>query len=365
LAAPPKILIAPLDWGLGHATRCIPVIKYLLGLGCTVYIGASGPVAILLRANFPDLGILPLEGYNIRYSRSRKSFAAKIAFQIPKILIAIHREKIWLRQQQARYGFDLVISDNRYGLKHKDVFSVIMTHQLQIHSGKGRLVNWLLRRLHYPLLQQFNQCWVVDNPGENNIGGSLSHPAVNPANARYIGLLSQMQVQRTVVKKAGHILVLLSGPEPMRSQLEALILKQAALCTSFTFTIAAGNPGGTIPAAIPEHIVYYSYLDAAALQGCLAEAELIVCRSGYSTLMDLAATRKQALLIPTPGQAEQEYLAHYLRGQGLFFSCDQELLNLAKDIITALQYPGFSGNDYYDEGGLLKGALLSTGKLPG
>jgi len=366
LAVPSNILIAPLDWGLGHATRCIPVIKYFLAQGCTVRIGASGPVAILLGANFPDLEILPLDGYNIRYSRHRKAFAATIIFQVPKILKAIRREKKWLRRQQERYKFDLVISDNRYGLQLKEVTSVIMTHQLQIHSGQGRVADWLLRRFHYPLLQKFDQCWVVDNPGSNNIGGALSHPGTIPANARYIGLLSQMEAGAVIGKgQQEQILVILSGPEPMRGLLEAELLKQAAACTAYTFILVAGNPGGCIPADIPGNVQYHTYLDAAALQQQMTAAGFVICRSGYSTLMDLAALYRKALLIPTPGQAEQEYLGNYLMKKGLFLCRKQELLDLEKDISEGLTYPGFSGNNYYDGGKLLGEAVTAAGKLPG
>lgn len=364
MAVPSNILIAPLDWGLGHATRCIPVIKYFLGQGCQVRIGASGPVAILLRANFPDLEILPLDGYNIRYSRHRKAFAATIIFQIPKILKAIRREKKWLRRLQDQYKFDFVISDNRYGLRHKEVLSVIMTHQLQIHSGQGRVADRLLRWLHYPLLQRFDQCWVVDNPGKDNIGGTLSHPAMIPVNARYIGLLSQLSGVKVVKQEQhNHILVLLSGPEPMRGLLEAELLRQAATCRAYTFTLVAGNPSGVIPGDVPGHVQYYCYLDAAALQEHLKNTALVICRSGYSTLMDLAALGSKALLIPTPGQAEQEYLGNYLMAQGLFLCRKQELLNLENDIKAGLGYPGFSGSDYYDGGRLLKEAVIAAGKL--
>ena len=334
--------MAPLDWGLGHATRCIPVVRYLLEKECEVTIAAGGAVAILLRSNFPGLTILPIEGYRVSYGGSGSAFALKILLQIPKILKAIRSERKWLAKVQNDKKFDLVISDNRYGLKIKRVPSVIMTHQLHIKSGAGRLVDRLLRLVHYRILARFDECWVVDHRNEGSIGGELSHPEKIPSNARYIGLLSQLSPdlpQRKPTK--GAVLVLLSGPEPQRSLLEQKILSQVSSNSPYQYTIVGGNPGGCIPDNLSPGIDYYTHLNAFELQEFFAKAEIIVCRSGYSTLMDLAVMGKRALLIPTPGQSEQEYLAKYLTEQGLFFCSKQSSLALERDITLALERPGF------------------------
>ncbi len=348
LNRPLKILLSPLDWGLGHATRCIPIIRYLLEKQCEVTIAAEGATALLLKDNFPALTILPVQGYKIRYSSSASRFTFKILIQIPKILRAIKNERKWLSKVQEQYGFDLVISDNRYGLKISGLASVIMTHQLQIQSGAGALVDRFLLRAHYRILERFDQCWVVDHEGPNHMGGKLSHPNQKPSNARYIGLLSQLTFQLPKPNLAGNeVLILLSGPEPQRSLLEQKILSQIPENTSYRYTVVGGNPAGGVPEKLPAGVEYYTHQDAAQLQELMLRTALVVCRSGYSTLMDLAVMGKKALLIPTPGQSEQEYLALDLSKKGMFLSKNQDALDLEKDLAAAVKcsgFPAFSGD---------------------
>jgi len=342
LKRPLKILLVPLDWGLGHATRCIPIIRYLLEKQCDVTVAADGQAALLLRGNFPDIKILPVEGYKVRYSRGSRTFALKILTQVPKILKAIRSERRWLAEVQGQNKFDLVISDNRYGLKIAGLTSVIMTHQIQVMSGAGDMIDRLLLKLHCRILEKFDQCWVVDHQGQNNIGGQLSHPELMPSDARYIGLLSQLTAapSRQTTKEGG-VLVLLSGPEPQRTILEQRILSQITGNSKYQYIVVGGNPGGVVPDYVPSGTDYYTHLNALQLQTRMENADLVICRSGYSTLMDLAVMGKKALLIPTPGQSEQEYLAGNLTKRGLFFSTKQALLDLQHDIPEALKFPGF------------------------
>jgi len=340
-ALPFRILITPLDWGLGHATRCIPVIRYFMEQGCMVTIAASGATALLLKENFPGIPQLQLPGYGITYSRSGRSFAPKIIAQIPKILRAIRRERQWLREMQAVHRFDLVVSDNRYGLKIDGLPSVIMTHQLQIMTGFGPTADYLMRKMHYSLLEKFDACWVVDEPENSGLAGALSHPRKLPANPQYMGLLSQLVPDGKLPLQTGPLLVLLSGPEPMRGILENKILGQIRGLEDHRFHIVAGNPSGAVPAHLPSHVTYATHANARELATALATTPLVICRSGYSTLMDLAMLGKKALLIPTPGQSEQEYLARHLKAQGTAFSIRQAEMDLKKDIAEALNYKGF------------------------
>ena len=296
---------------------------------------------MLLRGNFPGLPQLPLPGYGITYSRSGGSFVVKIVAQIPKILGAIRRERQWLREMQARHQFDLVISDNRYGLKITGLKSVIMTHQLQIMTGFGAIADYTMRKLHYRILEKFDECWVVDEQENGGLAGALSHPKQIPSNACYLGLLSQLVRSTNELEQNGRILVLLSGPEPMRSILEDKILAQIAQLDGYHFHLIAGNPAGVAPAHTPGHLTYATHANARDVAAALSTAQLVICRSGYSTLMDLAMLGKKALLIPTPGQSEQEYLAEYLQAQGIALSRRQAEMNLEKDIIEASGYTGF------------------------
>lgn len=342
MSQPKKILIAPLDWGLGHTTRCIPIIRYLIRKGCHVVVAAEGAPAQLLGENFPEITILTLKGYHIHYSKNKNRFATAILRQIPKILRTIRAEHSWLNAQQNIHHFDAVISDNRYGLYHPEIPSVIMTHQLQILSGKGKVIDHWFRKLHYRFLQRFSKCWIVDMPGEDNLAGILAHPAEIPSNAAYIGLLSQMLPLEKPVKKNGTILVLLSGPEPARSQLLSLLIQQAKALSDYSFLFVAGDPSGKDWPGLPAHIRYYTHLNAEQLSVALTEATLVICRSGYSTLMDLCMMEQRALLIPTPGQTEQEYLAHYLQSREIALSVEQDALQLSRDIPSALTKKGFT-----------------------
>lgn len=344
---------------MGHTTRCIPIITYLLSLDCEVTVAAETQAATLLKTNFPELEILPLRGYRVSYARSAKGFSVKILSQIPKILRAIAHERRWLRELVEQRKFDLVISDNRYGLKVSGVPSVIMTHQLMIKSGKGAIVDRLLQKVHYRVLESFDECWVVDRPGADNLADQLSHPKQIPLNANYIGWLSQLSVGDITENRNGPILILLSGPEPTRTMLEVLLLEQCVALPHYNFIFVAGTTTGTVPDKLPGHITYHTYVSAKQLSQILPTASLVVCRSGYSTVMDLAIAGKKALLIPTPGQPEQEYLAVSLMARGLFLYQNQVSLNLATDLPKAFSYSGFQVPDQ-DVGGvsmLLKAAI--------
>lgn len=330
---------------MGHTTRCIPIISYLLSQDCDVCVAAEGQAATLLQTNFPGLEILPLRGYRVSYARNAGGFALKILTQVPKIVSAIGRERRWLKELVKQRKFDLIISDNRYGLKVPGVPSVIMTHQLQIKSGKGALIDRLIQNAHYRILQTFDECWVVDRPGLDNLADELAHPKQLPVNAKYIGWLSQLRASEAYENVEGSILILLSGPEPTRTMLEVLLLEQCAALDQYKFTFVAGTTTGTVPDGLPGHINYHTYVNAKQLSQILQTTSLVVCRSGYSTLMDLAIAGKKALLIPTPGQPEQEYLAERLMARGFFLYQDQAWLNLSADIPKALSYSGFEVAD--------------------
>ncbi len=319
------------------------LVRYLLSEGHEVIMAGEDPAAGILKAAFPEIAVLPLEGYRISYSKKRSGFMLHIIRQIPKILRAIRRERRWLQELLRSEHFDLVISDNRYGLYSREVHSVILTHQLRVISGMGKAADGILRKLHYRLLGRFAACWVVDNPGSDSLGGILSHPGAIPKNARYVGWLSQFSAQAMeVAETSGQILVLISGPEPTRSLFESDLLKQASALPQYHFTVAAGAPAGRTPGGLPSHIGYHPYLGTSDLQDAIARSELVICRSGYSTLMDLAVLQKKALLVPTPGQTEQEYLGKWLQENGTCLTVRQERLNLERDIPAALTFPGFS-----------------------
>ncbi len=316
------ILLAPLDWGLGHATRCIPLIYSLQKYRATVILAGEGPVAALLKQEFPLIQILPLKGYRIRYSPGKRSFLLKILSQLPKIQAAINQENKWLKVVAQTMPLHGIISDNRMGLYSSSLPSVYITHQLKIDSGLG-WINRFAQMLHYKYIKRFAECWVPDLPGKSgSLGGSLSHPTRPPRiPVKYLGSLSRFKPETRAEKY--DLLVLLSGPEPQRTIFENLLLGQlAGLPARIAFV--RGLPGEIKNTGDLDNVTFFNHLPTAELNILINEAALVLARAGYSTIMDLAALQKKAILVPTPGQGEQEYLARYLHDGGFFYTCSQE-----------------------------------------
>ena len=198
----PRILIAPLDWGLGHATRCIPIIRELLANECDVWLAGEGVQHKLLAKEFPELTILDLSGYNIKYSKTKTGLFFRLIGQIPKMLDIISFENRWLKIKNEALEFDAVISDNRYGFYNNKVYNVFMTHQLGIKTGFGFFFDSILRRLNYAYIKKFEACWVPDEKSERNLAGELSHPKKLPKPpVHYLGLLSRFQSSGVQKKK--------------------------------------------------------------------------------------------------------------------------------------------------------------------
>lgn len=325
-------LIAPLDWGLGHATRCIPFIRFLLQNGNNLIVCGEGQVAALLQKEFPQIKLLDLKGYRISYPKQRGFFIFKIIAQLPKLFFAVRREKKWLNKIIKKHHVDVVISDNRLGLYHSAAYTIFMTHQLGIKTG-NRLLDNLARRINYYFINKYDECWVPDVDGENNIAGELSHPLQMPAiPVKYIGLLSRFNRESVSSKK--NITIIISGPEPQRTLLEKKLVEQVNnIDSEIVLVRGLPNSNDRLP-ALPKNIKQYNHLNATELCSLMQESATIITRSGYSTIMDLLMLNKKAILIPTPGQTEQEYLAKYLFKNNFFYSVKQEdfeLEDMVKD----------------------------------
>ncbi len=328
-----RILIAPLDWGLGHATRCIPIIKELQRRQIEVIIAAEGAIATLLQREFPEIKIIPLKGYNISYGKRKNLFLLKIISQLPKIWKAIQYEKYWLNDMIALHKIEAVISDNRLGFCSKKVPSFFITHQLQIKSGSFFL-DKIIRHFNYYFINQFDECWIPDVESADNYAGTLSHPEVFPKiPVKYIGPLSRFK--KLTQEKKYKIAIVLSGPEPQRTIFENKIINQLKDVNVST-VIVRGLPNEIQQLSLTnQQVILHNYLDAVELSDLMQQSEIVIARSGYSTIMDLVAIGQQAVLVPTPGQTEQEYLAKYLSEKGLFKTMNQsdfELKNIIKDL---------------------------------
>ena len=332
-----RVLVAPLDWGLGHATRCIPLIHALEKAGADVWLAGEGPQETLLKAEFPQLAFLPLKGYGVRYARSARGMMAKILIQIPAIRRAIRAENKWLGTAIKEYEFDAVISDNRYGLYHKSIPYIILTHQLAIKSGLGDWADQILQKWNYSYLKNFSACWIPDQEENGGLAGELSHPQFKPPIPfKYIGSLSRFQKLDLPIKK-NKLLVILSGPEPQRSIFEEMIFRDIAHYPGEA-TVVRGLPANRTHVPSTGMIQIHNHLDAETLNSEMNEAEYVIARSGYSTIMDAFRLGKKCIFIPTPGQTEQEYLGDYLQEKKWAISVEQKNFQLSQALQAAEKF---------------------------
>ena len=338
LPGKPRILVAPLDWGLGHATRCIPIIHELIRQDRQVWLAGDGAIEKILRGEFPQLPFLELPGYHIRYSRSGKGLIGAMIRQFPRIISAIRFEHKWLKNQLARYQFDAVISDNRFGLNSIAVPCVFITHQLAIKSPMGKWSEKWLRRLNYLYINRFSECWIPDLVGERSLAGDLSHPEVLPdIPIFYIDLVSRFS-KIDVEEKKRRLVVIMSGPEPQRSIFENLLIDQLVLYNG-TVDFIRGTPVAETILPSTNQLNFYNHLPSPELNKKIAEAEFVISRAGYSTVMDLVQVQKKSILIPTPGQTEQEYLADHLTRNHIAFCIRQENFVLKRELDAAKSFP--------------------------
>ncbi|MFT3677950.1 MAG: glycosyltransferase [Chitinophagaceae bacterium] len=334
----PRVLVAPLDWGLGHATRCIPIIYELLGQGASVWLAAEGPQAELLQAEFPELPLLPLQGYGVRYSRQGRHFTRTILAQLPRISRRISQEHRWLQIMMQQYDFDLILSDNRYGLYHPGAYCILITHQLQIQHHWGNSIKQLLHRWHYNRICRFQECWIPDLASPDDLAGELAHPAVMPnIPVHYTGHLSRLKPVSADIQQ-GHLFISLSGPEPQRTLLEEKIIEQVSHYAG-TAVIVRGLPQASRFIPSTGDIRFYNHLNSRDYASEMQKARWVISRSGYSTIMDIARMGKQSILIPTPGQTEQEYLSRYLQQKHWALAGDQDTFDLTHLLAQAQQFP--------------------------
>ncbi len=323
-----RILVAPLDWGLGHTTRCLPLMNTLKALGHNVIVACNQWQRSFIENIYTDIETIHLEGYNVTYSAHDSLGKISMIGSVPAVCNAIKREQKWLADHLKHLNIDGIISDNRYGLHHHGVPSVIITHQLEVQTGMGKGSDRLVQKLHYKYLAQFDEVWTPDVAGDINLAGRLSHPAHLPAHHRYIGLLSQFQGVSIKPNWDGYLLILLSGPEPQRSILEKILWRQVKEYKGKVVFVAGKEQ--KMPDDIPAHVTYHSRLGGPDLAHVIQGAALVVCRSGYSTIMDLMLLNRGAILIPTPGQTEQLYLAQHLSESRLFMAATQKNIDINK-----------------------------------
>ena len=339
LTSKKRILIAPLNWGLGHATRCIPIINALIKNNFEPIIASDGPALELLKKEFPNLNYYVLPSYNISYSKKGKYFKLKMLRSIPSFLKAIKKEKAFIKHLIKNEKIDGIISDNRFGIKHKSLPSVFITHQLKVFSGN---TTWISTKLHQNIISKFTECWVPDYKKHPTLSGELGHPKHRLQNIKYIGPLSRFEKQD--IPKTIDLLVLLSGPEPQRTQLENKLFSELKNYKGKVVFIRGLIDKKQVTTEI-NTIETYNYMLSEDLEKAINRSKIILSRSGYTTIMDLAKLEKKAIFIPTPGQFEQLYLAEKLAKNFTIPFCSQEKFKL-EDLNFDDNYTGFSNKDY-------------------
>lgn len=335
------ILITVLNWGLGHASRCIPIIKTIQSFDFTPIIASDGQALQFLKKEFPHLLCLELPCSNIKYPRNGKYFRANLILKLPKIAMTNWKEKKIISGWIKEYSLDGIISDNRMGCYSNKIPSVYMTHQINLLTGN---TTWISTLLHQYFIRKFSECWVPDLPTEPNLAGKLSHIwKKNNLKLIYIGPISRLQSSKT--KKKYDLMIILSGPEPQRTLLEIQLIKELQNYNGHVLFVK-GIVENIQRKDMQGNITYYNFIKTEQMNQLMQESELVLCRSGYSTIMDLAKLNKKAFLIPTPGQYEQLYLAEKLQHEGLAPYSQQKDFKL-ENLNRALEFKGFS-NLIYD-----------------
>lgn len=319
---PTNILVAPLNWGLGHATRCIPIIKELEKNGFNPIIASDGTSLLLLKKEFPNLLTLELPSYWSEYTKKSGNFKWNLIKNSPKTIRAIFRERKIIKKWISKYQLSGIISDNRLGVYTKQIPTVIITHQLKVLSRK---TSWITTKIHTFFIKKFDQCWVPDEESSRNLSGKLGHLKKTSLNIKYIGIISRMEMQILPIRY--EVLVLLSGTEPQRSILEEKLTREFKDYTK-KVVFVKGKIEAEQKIEQIGNITFYNFMQTKQLEQTINESEMVLSRSGYTTVMDLAKLEKKAFFIPTPGQYEQEYLASKYKHEGLLPSCKQNRFKL-------------------------------------
>jgi UDP:flavonoid glycosyltransferase YjiC (YdhE family) len=344
LKTKPNILICPLEWGLGHAARMIPMAVKLRELNFNVIIGIGKEHQALYRNEIPGIACIDFPGFKPVYSKYLPQYFS-LFLKIPGLIYHIIVEHGKLKRIIRENEIDIVISDNRFGLWNRNIKTVYVTHQLRIPFPKAfRLFEFIGVTLHRAVIRKYSFCFIPDLPGEMNLSGRLSHGIKLPVNAMYIGILSRFEgINSAPVDSpvsGEHNTVILSGPEPQRTLLKqklTLMLKNRLPKS----VMLGGKPDLVSAATESDNIIYYNHLPAVAMKQIIAGSKVIITRSGYSAIMELISLNRTAILIPTPGQTEQEYLARYLSEKGWFTSVLQKDIKEEMPDIISHTAPGY------------------------
>jgi len=327
-----KILISPLDWGLGHASRIIPIIKLLLQNKNEIIIAASGNTKDYLKSYFPNLKFINIPNYKITYSQNY--LIINLILQIPKIIFTIKREHKFLKKIIETEKINCVISDNRYGLWNKKIKSILITHQINIKPPKSlKIFEKYLYKKNKKLIERFDYCLIPDEPN-SKFTGELTNKYPLPINAHFIGLLSRFtDINITQDNKTENfdVFVILSGANPQKTEFLNLIINKF-INTDYKILVITGKINSQSKSI--KNIKILPHLNDTDFARTIKKTPYIISRAGYSTIMDLTFLQKFAILIPTPGQTEQKYLSIRLNQFNIVTQHDFIKLDLKKILLT-------------------------------
>ena len=337
---PGKLFYAVLNMGLGHASRSLPILREFIQKEWNVLLGSNGRALEFLRNELPEIPFVETPQYNIEYSQNG-FMAPKLLAQAPRLLKKIDEEQAFCQKIVSDFEPDLIFSDHCYGMYHRRVASYFLSHQIFFELPRGfNLFSGAAAKFNLKFHEKYSKVIIPDFPSENGglISGKLSRlPAQNAQKYFYGGPLSS--IPKLDCEESIDLLVSISGPEPQRTVFEKKILDQidyipgkkvVVLGKSESLALLKDEPGLKVYSHVPREKMI-------TLFNC---ADLIVSRPGYSTLMELAETGKQALLVPTPGQTEQLYLAEHIMKKRWFYCVPQDDLFLSRDAQHAKNYAG-------------------------
>jgi hypothetical protein len=304
----------------------IPVVRKLMEMNQNLFIASGNEHLNLFREELPGLTYIDFPGFNPVYSRYLPQYIP-LLFKTPRLIFHTVREHYRLKDILTDYSIDLLISDNRFGLWNRNIKTVYVTHMPLIPFPRPfQFLEFIGIHLHRALIRKYSLCFIPDLPGKINLTGRLSHGIKLPDNVRYIGILSRfpVKIQPSPVNPVSykHNTVILSGPEPQRSIFRQMVLKLLTDEKILT-VILEGKPGKGNDFTRSGNFAFYNHLSSREMQKMILSSEKIITRAGYSTIMELVSLNCSALLVPTPGQPEQEYLAEYLSSKGFFSYCSQ------------------------------------------
>ena len=329
---PIKVLVTPLNWGLGHATRCIPIIQSLIELNAEVIIAGSGISLELLKPVFPQLTFILLKEKEITYPNNGQ-MGMQLIKMLPRLFFNLVSDHQQVKKIIKQHSVGLIISDNRFGCWNKKCYSVFITHQITIQSPvQLKWIQPFINSINHFFIRRYNECWIPDVKELPGLSGILSHRDYYLPSFHFINPLSRFaDCVIKVSEKKYELVAILSGPEPQRSIFEKLILSEVQKLKMDALIIRGTSHSAILP-TVSSSIKILNQLETSELKFHLLNAKYIVCRSGYSSMMDLACIGRSAIIIPTPGQTEQEYLASFFHLQKKHFMQLQSQFDLTNAI---------------------------------